>query len=430
MTTTQIPTAPTTEATLEDRIAKFPVDEGEAVMTRWRGTRVLTTHAANHEGSQGNPLRVLGTLQDIDAYDADRTFYVQISGDERRTLWYKDVEIVPDSGSLQSRLDALPAEVRTMQPVDHSAGVDRAAGIQVRVTDVTTDHHAALIGQQVRLLRVDRHDTTCTFLVATSADRDPRPYDAVWVKAVEYVSGLEPVEPEVGPHGIRIGDWFSWGSRNSWYRVARFEGETLMVDATFSRGRPERGVVTYEGSWGAHTLVDPEGVFDRPGGALLNEDLRALTAPPTTPNAAPGPGPEMARLQAEVERLQAQAARLQAQHEEFKRNAGETAMRYAKENDWCSEVQRCLNEIGVPLPEPDVIEFRVVHTITRTHTVRAVCTARLVDDVNEEFIKDSLRQIDGEDVTLDDDWDQDSVVTTDIEEEETSEVTTYEVISD
>ena len=77
---------------------------------------------------------------------------------------------------------------------------------------------------------------------------------------------------------------------------------------------------------------------------------------------------EIAVLRAELERANRDGMP-KSEHEAFKKRAGEIAMRYAKDNGWCSTVQEALDEIGIKYEPPRikatmVVEFEIDRAVS------------------------------------------------------------------
>ncbi|PRY05748.1 hypothetical protein [Kineococcus rhizosphaerae] len=132
---------------------------------------------------------------------------------------------------------------------------------------------------------------------------------------------------------------------------------------------------------------------------------QASDAPSTQePNASPQPPADLttAELRAQIEQLQQQNTQLRVQEENLRQNVRAVAQRYARANNWCSEVNNALDEIGIPYAT----------TVTFDAVIRVNMQADLITSDEGDlpsFLQNSLEVcgVDYEDVRLrldSDDW--------------------------
>lgn len=96
---------------------------------------------------------------------------------------------------------------------------------------------------------------------------------------------------------------------------------------------------------------------------------------------------ELQRLRTLRDSLTAERDTLQAEHDEFRDTVRNTAIRLAKQHDWCSVVDAALIEMGLaPMRQEYEVEVKV--TATRVITVRSGTVDAA--DPNQGDIKDAL----------------------------------------
>lgn len=129
---------------------------------------------------------------------------------------------------------------------------------------------------------------------------------------------------------------------------------------------------------------------------------------------------QIARLQERLQEQRRETATVRAEYGQFKVNVREIAIREVPEH-WCKEgCNEILAELGLdPMQEP-MVEFVVLQRIR----VRARPVNRSIDDMSESWIESSISSIDGDEVTMDSDWEDEEIVDSDLSVEE------YEAVED
>jgi len=105
---------------------------------------------------------------------------------------------------------------------------------------------------------------------------------------------------------------------------------------------------------------------------------------------------ELAGVRTELDRVRRMRDIRDGQLTEFKDTVAHVAMKYARRNDWCSEVIRALDELGLEPPE-----LRVTREFTVTYRFDALLPHRNHDRLNEQWIADSINVADP---SFDADW--------------------------
>lgn len=94
---------------------------------------------------------------------------------------------------------------------------------------------------------------------------------------------------------------------------------------------------------------------------------------------------ELAAAREELDRVRRMRDIRDGQLTEFKDSVARVAMKYARRNDWCSEVIRALDELGLEPPD-----LRVTGEFTVTYRFDALLPHRNHDRLTEEWIADSI----------------------------------------
>lgn len=137
----------------------------------------------------------------------------------------------------------------------------------------------------------------------------------------------------------------------------------------------------------------------------VTDTLAGVTTADSAPVESPSTDPtaeltalrdELAGVHAELDRVRRMRDIRDGQLTEFRDSVAHVAMKYARRNDWCSEVIRALDELGLEPPD-----LRVTGEFTVTYRFDALLPQRNHDRLTEQWIADSINAADP---SFDSDW--------------------------
>lgn len=188
------------------------------------------------------------------------------------------------------------------------------------------------------------------------------------------------------PRTIQPGDWFSWGTKVGWFRVATVEGDRVTCDKKVTDNR-----MTDDNSRRRISeLADLE--FHAPDSPDLYGMVRDLINPPDPRDE------EITTLRAKVEELTSRIDENFSRHRRDIDLIGERFSQEAVERDWCEEAERIINGLNENLHIELMLPCREKEHRVRVNGYLRVPFSYTVELTTAETDEDNLIQQANEEV--------------------------------